>query len=323
MLFDAVILAGGKRSKLDRALPNKNFIEIKSRPLFVHVLSALLKVKMLGKVYIVGPKPEIEKELSKLPSDEIPANRVLPLQESRNVVNNIMNAFWESVGGYRVRGDDTGTDMMEKPILVVSGDSPLVTPAEVEQFLEKCDIYNYDYFMGMTPQSNMEYYSPKAGKEGISFAYAHFSEGLLRINNLHLVKPLRVKNRQAFLAMYRVRHLMELVNVIRLGWELATRHVKPGDWVQWVKMILAMFLRQAGLPSAADFLRRNIPMKSGEKVAGSLLGTRAKIITTTFGGAALDVDKKSGLVAIEKNFDDWLEHQERIAEKKKADTISF
>ena len=316
MLFDAVILTGGKRSKMDRRLPNKNFLKIKGRPLFIHVLSALQKVPTLGKIYIVGPKVDNENELSKLPPDEMPAGKLFPLQESRNIVNNVLTAFWESVGGIRISGDDIGREIIEKPILVIGGDSPLVSPAEVEQFLSQCDTANYDYFMGMTPRSNMKYYYPTPDRTGIKFAYAHFSEELLRINNLHLVKPLKVKNRQEFLAMYRVRHLMELINVIKCGWALATRHIKPGDWIDWIKMILAMFLRQAGLPRAADFLRRNIPMKRGEKAADSLLGTRSKIIITTFGGSALDVDKKSSLVAIRENFDDWMEHLAHIAKKK-------
>jgi len=322
MRFDAVILAGGKRSKLDSALPNKNFIKIKDRPLFMHVLGALLKVRMLKKIYIVGPKSEIENELSKLPPGELPAGTVFPVQESRNVVNNVLTAFWESVGGTRLHGNEVGTEIIEKPLLVVGGDSPLVSPAEVEQFLARCDTSNYDYFLGMTSHSDMEQYYPKPGRTGIRFAYAHFSEDLLRINNLHLVKPLKVKNRQEFLAMYRVRHMMELVNIIKCGWALATRYVKPGDWIDWVKMMLAMFLRQAGIPSVADFLRRNIPMKKGEKAADSLLGTRSKIVITTFGGAALDVDKKSSLIAIRDNFDDWKERQERMAQKKKAGSIS-
>jgi len=323
MRFDAIILAGGKRSRLEYNAPNKNFIKINNRPLFIHALQALLKVKMLEKIYIVGPKAKIEKELLNLPSNELPAGRIFPLNESRNVVNNVMVAFWESVGGIRIHGDDVGKEIIEKPILVIGGDSPLITPAEVEQFLNKCETAKYDYFMGMTPRSNMEYYYPKPDRTGIHFAYAHFSEDLLRINNLHLVKPLKVKNRQEFLAMYRVRHLLELVNVIKCGWALVTRHIKPGDWIDWIKMILAMFLRQAGIPTVADFLRRNIPMKRGEKVADSLLGTRSKIVITTFGGAALDVDKRSSLVAIRQNFDDWTEHLTRIAEKEKAGSISF
>ena len=318
MLFDAVILSGGKRSKLDTTVPNKNFIRIKNRPLFIHVLCALLKVEMVGKIFIVGPKTEIENELLALPPEELPAGKVVPVQESRNIVNNVINAFWESVGGIRLQGDDVGTEIIEKPILVIGGDSPLVSPGEVEQFLTRCDTPNYDYFLGMTPRYAMEQYYPKQNRTGIHFAYAHFSEELLRINNLHLVKPLKVKNRQEFLAMYRVRHLLELVTVFKCGWALATRHMKPGDWIDWIKMIIAMFLRKAGMPAAADFLRRNTPMKKGERIADSLLGTRSKIVITTFGGAALDVDKRSSLVAIRDNFDDWMQRQTEIAKEKKA-----
>ena len=321
--LDAVILAGGRRTRFDKSLPNKNFIKIKNRPLFLHVLSALLKVKQLGKIYIVGPKNEIEKELSSFPADELPAGRLFAVQESRNLVNNVMKAFWESVGGVRVRDEETEKEIMEKTLLLVAGDSPLVSPYEIEQFVDGCDLANYDYFMGMTPSSSMEYYTPKPDRIGVRFAYAHFSEGLFRINNIHMVKPLHVKHRQEFMAMYRVRHLMELVDVIRCGTALTKRSITLGDLFQWVKMMTAMFLTQAGIPAVADYLRRNIPMQRWENLAGKLLGTRAKIVVTTYGGAAIDVDKKSILLAIEKNFDDWQEHQKRIAKTKKEDSLTY
>lgn len=321
--LDAVILAGGRRSRFDKSLPNKNFIKIKNRPLFLHVLSSLLKVKLLGRIYIVGPKNEIEKELLSFPASELPADRLFAVQESRNLVNNVMKAFWESVGGVRIKDEESEKEIIDKPMLLIAGDSPLVSPDEIEQFVDGCDPANYDYFMGMTPSSSMEYYTPKPDRQGVRFAYAHFSEGLFRINNIHMVKPLHVKYRQEFMAMYRVRHLMELVNVVRCGTALTKRSVTMGDLFQWVKMMVAMFLTQAGMPAVADYLRRNIPMQRWENLAGKLLGTRAKIVVTTYGGAAIDVDKKSILSAIEKNFDDWMEHQKRIAKTKKENSLTY
>ncbi|GMT42223.1 MAG: hypothetical protein IEMM0002_0634 [bacterium] len=310
-LYDVVILAGGKGkyAKFTKASPNKNFIKIKNRPLFIHVLMAFLGSNRVGRIYIIGPKADIEAELSKLPSGAAPADKVIPFQESKRIVESIMKTFIASIDGYREGDEECNLAVREKPIVVMCGDAPLLTHQEIDQFLDGCDTDKYDYFLGMTPSATLEYYEPKEGKDGIKMIYTNFAEELLRINNLHIVKPFKVKNRRDFEEMYNMRHLRDFINVLRFGYSLVKRHMKFSDWVNWFKIILAMYLRRMGLTAAADYLRRNITMGSTEKVAGSLLGTRAKIVVTTYGGAAVDVDMEKSVITIENNYDDWMEHQ--------------
>jgi len=67
------------------------------------------------------------------------------------------------------------------------------------------------------------------------------------------------------------------------------------------------------LPAVTDYLIRNITIERVENAAGGLLGARAKIVTTTYGGSALDVDKKEDVHTIEKQYDDWINHQHGLA----------
>ncbi len=277
---------------------------------------ALLKVRRINHIYIIGPKREIEKELSELPPDDVSTEKVIPFQESKNnTVENIMAAFKNSLDGYHNGVEAYNPAIREKAVLIVCGDAPLITPHEVNQFLDKCDTGRYDYFFGMTPASALEHYEPKEGRDGIKMAHTPFADEFLRLNNLHLVKPFRIQNRQEFQEIYNIRHLRNFVNVVRLVCGLSKRNLKASDWIASFKMILAAFARRMGLAAVTDYLRRNITIERVEKAAGGLLGARAKIVITTYGGSALDVDKKENVHTIEKYYDDWINHQQSLANR--------
>lgn len=315
---DAVILAGGvdKYAKFTKTLPNKNFIKIKKRPLFIHVLLTLLKIGRINRISIIGPKREIEKELFQLPRNDVPMEKVIPFQESKNnTVQNIMAAFKNSLDGYHNGLEDYNPAIRQKALLVVCGDAPLITPLEVNQFLDGCDTSKYDYFFGMTPASSLEYYEPKKGGAGIRMEHTPFAGEFMRLNNLHLVKPFRIQNLQEFQEIYNVRHLRNFANVVRLFCGLAKRNFKISDWIASFKMILATFAARKKLPAVTNYLIRNITMERVEKAAGGLLGARAKIVTTTYGGSALDIDRKEDVHTIEKHYDDWINHQQSLADR--------
>ena len=318
--FDAVVLAGGKPSKMAPGLPNKNFIRIKNRPLFMHVVSALLLTPRVNRVYVTGPKQRIEEALAEFPSSEFPRERVIPYEQRGNIVENVLSVFWDSVGGMPGRPEDVTDEIKNKALIVIAGDCPLITAFEVEQFLDRCDTANYDYMMGMTPARVLDYYRKKPGKPGISLAYSHFTEDLLRINNIHLVKPLRVKNREEFLEMYNVRHLLEIYNTLRLFAALLARQFSLTDWIRLFKLIFAMYFRKAGMVRIAEYMRKNVPIRGVEETATVLLGTRSKIVVTDFGGAALDVDKKRNIRTIEERYDEWMAYQENLASEMRRES---
>ncbi len=312
--LDAAILAGGRQPEFGGSIPNKTFVRIGNRPLFIHVLSSLLLVRHIRRIYIVGPKDEIEKELRIASSEiDLTPKTVIVLQESTGILENVMKAFHHSVAN-KLPGD-ADSENTEKLFFAIGGDSPLVLPEEVEQFIGLCDISRYDYFMGMTPSEVLEHFKPTANRRGISMAYSHFSNMLTRINNMHMARLERVSNRNEFGEIYRIRYLRNIANIIRMAIGLMKRESRFFDWGGWVNMFMAMWCRKMGLYKLSDYFRRNITIERVENVASLLLGTRAKIVFTTYGGAALDMDRPKNKEAMEENFDYWTTLQREIGQR--------
>jgi hypothetical protein len=257
----------------------------------------------------VGPKTALEKELEK--ESLLNKKEIIVLEESENLVKNVMLAFSHSAG---IAPDfsDAAPSLVERPIFAIGGDSPLLIPEEVEQFLSKCDIMNYDYFVGMTPFEVLKHFATKGIKRGISLAYTHFAEGVLRINNMHLIKPLKVKNREEFNEIYRIRHLKNIKNFFRLAMALYKRNMTVQDYIGWIKMYMAMWLWKLRFYSASNYLRQEITYGRVETSVSHLLGVRSKIITTCFGGAALDVDRPRNVKVIDRRFNEWITLQRRL-----------
>ncbi|MBI5179649.1 MAG: NTP transferase domain-containing protein [Nitrospinae bacterium] len=301
--MDAVIMAGGPQSVFAKSLPNKTFIKIRGRALFIHVLATLVQVDAFGRIFIVGPKRDLEKEMDTSGLD-LKGKQVITVQEANSLVGNMLAAFRHSTGLHLQTGNPSPAQL-DQPIFAIGGDSPLVLPEEVTQFLSRCDLAQYDYFLGMTPADVMDRFKPTLTRRGISMAYTHFAEDAMRINNMHLVKPLRVVNQHEFNEIYRLRHLRNPLNILKLAYALTKRHFGLRDWTGWLGMFMAMALGRLRLKFLSTPFRKNISLERVERVASRLLGTRAKIVVTTCGGAALDVDKLKNVAAIEENFYRW------------------
>lgn len=310
-IFDAAIMAGGKLISFAPGLPNKTFIKIKGQPLFIHVIRTLLPVKRIARIYVVGPKNAIEDELAKQ-KDIAGGKPLVVLEQSTNLVDNMFNAFAHSVADYQ-RGPGPHTlPMNDRAILGVAGDSPIILPEEVDQFLDRCNLADYDYFLGMCPEESLEKFHPRAGKRGIRMACTPFAEGLLRIGNLHLAKPFRIMNRAEFHEIYKIRHLRKIKNIFKFAAELMERNLTGAEWRVWGRMFLSMKLRKAGLLRLADYLRKEAHTAVVEAAASKILGTRARIVITGYGGAAVDVDHASNVAAIEENYDEWMAAQRAL-----------
>lgn len=307
--FDAAIMAGGPAAPFARDLPNKTFIKIRGRCLFAHVLHALLNAKRIQRIFIVGPQQAVEKELAADAGLSLSRKPVTVVPESRNLIDNMFNAFTASIEGYHPGEELNNAALLEKPIFGVAGDCPLILPEEVDQFLERCDLSRYDYFVGMTPEETLKRFYPRVGRGGIRLIYTPFAEGLLRINNMHLAKPFRIANRHELHEMYQLRHLRKIMNIIKFGYGLSKRGLTAEEWRVCVKMFIAIKARRMGFAGLAESLRSRSPMATVVGAVDKMLGTRSTVVLTTYGGAALDVDRPSNTPLFETNFDEWIRLQ--------------
>lgn len=309
--LDAVVMAGGLCKWRGLKQINKNLLKVRGKPLFYHALSALMQADRFRRIYVVGPKSVIENEISKA-GGRFP-KEVVVLQEADSLVNNLMLAFRDSVGAKNDK-DLENPEIAERAIFAVSGDAPLLTTDEVGQFLDNCDLGKYDYCIGMTPDTVLAHYRTKGLKLGISLAYVHFVEGNLRVNNMHLAKPLKIKNRQDLDEFYKIRHLKKIKNIFALALGLYKRNMGFRDWVGLLRMYLAMWSGKGGLKGLASRLSTDITYTRVEDVVSHFLGARVKMVVTTLGGAAVDVDKPGNLRVIGKRYDEWMALQKRFAE---------
>lgn len=307
--FDAAIMAGGPTAPFAHDLPNKTFIKIKGRCLFAHVLNALLSAKRIRRIYIVGPRRAVEEELAADAGLDLSRKPVRVIPEARNLIDNLFNAFTASIEGYHPGDELNNATLLEKPVLGVAGDCPLLLPEEVDQFLDRCDLSRYDYFVGMTPEETLRRFYTDHGHRGIKLIYTPFAEGLWRVNNLHLAKPFRIARRNELYEMYRLRHLRKIGNIVKFGYALSKRGLTAEEWRVWAKMFMAIKARRMGFIRLAESLRRHSPMSVVTGAVDKMLGTRSTIVLTTYGGAALDVDRPSNAPLFETYFDEWIKIQ--------------
>jgi len=307
--LDAVIMAGGLSKWRGKRLIRKCLLQLRGKPLFIYVLEALRRAKRFRRIYIVGPKNEIEVEILK--AGGFDDEDVVVLQEGENLVQNLLLAFNHSAD---MTGGRAGRDssLAERPMFAVGADSPLILPGEIVEFLDKCDLNKADYFIGMTPEAVLNHFKTDGLKRGISLAYTHFAEGVLRINNMHLIKPLKILNPEEFNEIYKIRHLRKLGNFFRLAVALYKRNLGFRDWVGWLKMYLAMWFHKARLTGISDALRSDLTYARAEGVVSHLLGARTKMVLTSYGGAALDVDKPGNIRVISRRFDEWTALQQKL-----------
>lgn len=200
-------------------------------------------------------------------------------------------------------------DFNSRVILALAGDSPLVTPGEIDDFIAGADMGKYDYVVGLTPSASLARFRPSGGNPGIHMSSFHLREGLFRISNLHLARPFAFKNRDVVLKMYDLRYQRKFSNVLRFARSLlATPGWRSHIWL-YLAMQVCLTLSRMGLAGVADILRRLIPADKAIYAISQITGARANIVITTHGGAALDIDNESDYRAMTQMFGQWRSQQ--------------
>ena len=323
-VYDAVLLAGDKRaSKKVRGMKNKTLLTIKGRPIISYVLSALVGSKYIKDIWIVGPKEQIEKAI-KPDLAKFKDRNIVVLEQWDNLIENTWNGFLHTIDGYKegVNPDSyLNTPFEERAVLGLSGDLPLLTPYEVDEFLENAEPDRYDYIAGITPDYSLRPYYPKENKLGIKHSYFHARDIKWRQNNLHLGKMFKIRNKVFIEKMYESRHQREWKNIIKVAFSII-RAEKGAYKAIYLLAVLqtCMFLTNRGFGWFSDRLRRIITLSDVETNVGAILGTRAVTAMTHYGGAALDIDNDEEFEAIKANFDEWMAYQQELFNSKSGES---
>ncbi len=320
--LDAVVMAGDRNGYRAVCGENKALLEIEGKPVIAHVVEALRRCRYVARIFIVGPRERIAEALGEDRRGEGP--EVVLVEQRGSVLENAWKAFLATLPGVAPEEGAVSEESLrarygDKVVLFLGADLPLLTPYELEEFIEGCDMDRYDYVLGLTAEESLRPYYPGEGKPGIKLAYFHFRDSLERQNNLHMARVFRVVNRDYAQLMYRFRYQRKWWNVFSLLWVLLRMpELRAGMVARFCLLHLSRVL--GGIPWIPLQLipRRFLRKERLERDVGLLLRTRFGSRTTTYGGAALDVDDVEHLEVIRLRFQEWRAYQEELHRKRQA-----
>ena len=304
MGIDAVVVAGDGRAARRVFKKNKALLDIGGRPIIRHIVETLRACNLIENIVVVGPKEKF--------AEVIGDTGVHIVQQKRSLAENGWEGFLQTLSEYRKNNEITGPLIEKhfyKHVLFLSGDIPLICVEEIEQFISRCDMERYDYIAGITSEDILKLFGPRKGRPGIKMATFHTREGNFRQNNLHMARPFVLLNSiDLVLKVYEYRYQKEFFNISRTILEI----VKLGPGKIGTTLILYLFLQISagltaiGLERCARIVSYPVSRQKLEMLISAILSVRFKIVETTIGGAALDVDNEKDFMVLSVMYRDWL-----------------
>lgn len=316
---NTIVLAGERRASIQVKNDNKAFLLLRDLPLLIHILRALKQSRFVQDIAVVGPSDRISRALEDHAELLTGDGQILVVEQKENMIENFKAGFVSLLD----LPDEKSFDQLREsehantPVLVSPCDIPLLVPWEVDEFIMQSNMHDHDYSIGITSQKVLSYYHPTESRPGIQMIYFHVREDLMRHNNLHLARPLKIKHLETIEKMYEWRYQTHLLNVLRMMFALllvSWRFVAALKVFMFLQ--LSLYYDRHGHPRLADRLRMHAPLGALPLGIGRIIGARTQVVYTHLGGAALDVDHDENLDAMEVMYDDWMAHQQSLREHK-------
>lgn len=312
MKVDASILMGDRGEIHPIRSENKSFLELNGLPLFFHVLQSLEASPKVSRIFIVGDqgrlKKTIEHHIRCLQSPE----KIILLEQGRNLFENAMIAFEKALELEKKSIGIMDSPREEKAVLYLPGDIPLITSQEIDEFLGKCDLQRFDFFVGISTDESLKPFYPTKSNKGIKMAYFYVKDKKFRHNNMYLAKPLKIRNLHYIQKMYDYRYQKEFVNFLRLLWTFSRANVQWRGFSYYIILHWNLFIARLGLEFLTPLFRQLISLEGIEKTTGSVLGCKLKIVETKLIGAAIDIDNEKDYETISIMFNRWREYQKSL-----------
>ena len=305
--FDAILVAGEGESSYKVYHQHKAFLKINNRCIINYVVDALQKVDSIRDIYIVGLSDKLKDIFKGNEAGFEYSKPIHIIQQKKNLYENIWHTFLQTIPEGEKIQDLENSVHKDKAVLIVPCDSPLLTPHEVEHFINRSQIENYDHVLGLTLKQSLEFFYPRDGKPGIEMAYLHLKENSYRINNLHLVKPIRIENREYIQKMYQYRHQRNFKNMVLFGLSLLGKD-KAKHYQYYFGVQMGLLFASLGLETMVRVFRSLAPKQSLEKSISNILKARFMGLEVPYPGAALDIDNDKDYEAMKIRFNEWREH---------------
>lgn len=305
--FDAILVAGEGESSYKVYHQHKAFLKIDGKNIINYVVEALQQADSISSIYIVGLKDKLRQTLEEGNVDLKYPKAIHIVEQRANLFENIWHTFLQSSEGLQSHPDPENSSYRDKAVLIVPCDSPLLTPHEVEYFISHCDTDNYDHILGLTTEADLKYFYPSKDSPGIKMSYLHLSENCYRINNLHLVKPLRIGNRKYIQKMYQYRYQRNFKNFVLFSLSLFGKD-KAKHYQYYFGLQLSLWCASMGFPSLVQFFRKWVSRKDLESCISTVMKTRFKSLEVPYPGAALDIDNDKDYEAMCLRFQEWWDY---------------
>lgn len=304
MKYDAILVAGENKDSHNVCNQYKALLKLNDRYCIQYVIEALQKASSIGDIYIIGQKQKLVSALKDAGIDCIQPKKIQILEQRSNLLGNVWYAYLNSLPSLDGLNDAEMMALVNKAVLVVPCDSPLITTHEVEHFIANCDLKRHDYILGLTPEKSMQYFYPSDSRPGIKMAYLHMREKNFRINNLHMVRPAKVEHRTHINKMYEYRYQKKILNMILLVIYLL-RFQKLKNFKLLLGLQFSLLSAKLDLPWFTAIFKRWVPRKELEKAISNILNTRFASQESILPGATLDVDNDESYKTLKSEFDRW------------------
>ena len=252
--YDAILVAGQGQSSYKVYHQHKAFLKINGKCIINYVVECLQQVESIKEIYIVGLEDRLRQTLEEAQVDFQSPKRIHIVPQRSNLYLNVWHTFLQTIDLDEDSPKLMHPENRDRAVLVVPCDSPLITPIEVEYFISHCDVENYDHILGLTAEKSLEHFYPKDNKPGIKMAYLHLQEKSFRLNNLHLVKPIRIENRHYIQRMYEYRYQRNIKNFILFGLSLIGKD-KTQHYRYYIGLQLGLLFASLGWNKLIDVIR--------------------------------------------------------------------
>ncbi|MDX2427229.1 MAG: nucleotidyltransferase family protein [Xanthomonadales bacterium] len=300
--IDAVVLAGTHQNpKRLIAGRNKAFLEVGGKLLIRYVVDALLAAERVGQVFVVGPAEELLEVLGGY------SPRVRVIAQRGKMLTNCWAGIEASEDCHRF---DTAMPVLERPLLIISCDLPLVTGRSIDDFIVRCARLDnaseepYALLAGVVDEPAVSPFHPEGNRPGIERPFVELEFGRLRLANIYVGRPRKLAHQEFLQTGFSHRKAKDWRNVIALTFNFLKSH---GGWqAAWLTMRIQLTLMLSkGKGYWYRRLKKGNTRQRVEKSVSEVLGGPVKVVISPYGGLSLDVDDEEDFRILSESYEGW------------------
>ena len=308
---DAVVLAGTHqdRRRLIRGL-NKAFLPVGGSLSLHFVLDALARSERVGRIFVVGPDEELRLNFP----PELHGYQLVP--EKGRMLDNAFEAYRTAEASALAAHPSSSS--ADRPYLFLTSDIPLAVPEAIADFVDRGRLLEQqcggmiDFFAGVSDEVALAPFYPAPGRRGITRPYMELKHQRLRLANIYLARPSRIRNLEILQQGFAARKLTQWRSVLRLirmflGNPAGLRGATHVAWFQ-----AAYVFEKARMSRLSRLARNRLDLAAIERTASTMLGCRFAALVSPYGGLSLDIDDESDYEIIREGLAAWREHQKSL-----------